>query len=38
MLRWMCKHIRRDVIRNEVIGEKVGVTSIVDKMREAKLG
>ena len=34
MLRWMCGHTRLDKIRNEVIHSKVGVTSIVDKMRE----
>ncbi|KAG5606591.1 hypothetical protein H5410_028083 [Solanum commersonii] len=31
MLRWMCGHTRRDKIRNEVIREKVGVASVVDK-------
>ncbi|KAG5576697.1 hypothetical protein H5410_056831 [Solanum commersonii] len=33
MLRWMCGHTRRDKIRNEVIPEKVGVASVVDKPR-----
>ncbi|KAG5606833.1 hypothetical protein H5410_028325 [Solanum commersonii] len=37
MLRWMCWHTRSDKIRNEVIREKVGVASVVDKLREAKL-
>lgn len=30
MLRWMCE------IRNEIIQEKFGMTSVADKMREAK--
>ena len=33
MLRWMCGHTRRDTIRNEDIWDKVGMTSMVDKMR-----
>ncbi|KAG5618020.1 hypothetical protein H5410_017844 [Solanum commersonii] len=33
MLRWMCGHTRSDKIRNEVIPEKVGVASVVDKLR-----
>ncbi|WMV39928.1 hypothetical protein MTR67_033313 [Solanum verrucosum] len=37
MLRWMCWHTRSDRIRNEVIREKVGVASVVDKLREARL-
>ncbi|KAG5593315.1 hypothetical protein H5410_043829 [Solanum commersonii] len=37
MLRWICKHTRSDKIRNEVIREKVRVTSVADKMREARL-
>ncbi|KAG5618270.1 hypothetical protein H5410_018094, partial [Solanum commersonii] len=36
MLRWMCGHTRSDKIRNEVIREKVGVASVVDKLREAR--
>ncbi|KAG5614785.1 hypothetical protein H5410_014609 [Solanum commersonii] len=36
MLRWMCGHTRSDKIRNEVIREKVGVASVVDKAREAR--
>ncbi len=34
MLRWMCGKIRQDKIRNEVIRERVGVASIVEKMVE----
>nr|XP_016501018.1 PREDICTED: uncharacterized protein LOC107819426 [Nicotiana tabacum] len=37
MLRWMCGHTRMDKIRNEDIQEKVGVTPIEDKIREARL-
>ncbi|KAG5600410.1 hypothetical protein H5410_031780 [Solanum commersonii] len=37
MLRWMCGHTRSDKIRNEVIREEVGVASVVDKLREARL-
>ncbi|KAG5596494.1 hypothetical protein H5410_037726 [Solanum commersonii] len=33
MLRWMCGHTRSDRIRSEVIREKVGVASVVDKGR-----
>lgn len=36
MLRWKREHTRSDKIRNKVIGEKVGVTSVENKMREAK--
>ncbi|KAM3236851.1 hypothetical protein P3L10_011880 [Capsicum annuum] len=38
MLHWMCGLTRGDRVRNEVIREKVGVTSVEDKMREGKLG
>lgn len=31
---WMCGHTRRDWIRNEDIQNKVGVTSMKDKMRK----
>ncbi|XP_070014686.1 uncharacterized protein [Nicotiana sylvestris] len=37
MLRWMCGHTRIDKIRNDDIREKVGVASVEDKMREARL-
>ncbi|XP_070035032.1 uncharacterized protein [Nicotiana tomentosiformis] len=37
MLRWMCEHTTLDRIINEVIRDKVGVTPIKDKMREARL-
>ncbi|KAK4350932.1 hypothetical protein RND71_030245 [Anisodus tanguticus] len=37
MLRWMCGHTMRDRIRNEDIRDKVGVASMEDKMREARL-
>ncbi|XP_060169387.1 agamous-like MADS-box protein AGL8 homolog isoform X2 [Lycium barbarum] len=37
MLRWMCGNTRSDRIRNEVIRNKVGVASVEDKMREARL-
>lgn len=31
-LRWMCGDTRRDMINNENIQGKVGVTSVVDKI------
>ncbi|KAF3630495.1 Macro domain-containing protein [Capsicum annuum] len=34
MLRWMCGLTRGDRVRNETIREKVGVTSVEDRMRE----
>ena len=37
MIRWICGHMRLDKIRNEAIRSKIGVTSIEDKMREARL-
>ncbi|XP_059294646.1 uncharacterized protein LOC132047647 [Lycium ferocissimum] len=37
MLRWMCRHTRRDRIQNEVFRDKVGVAPLVDKMREGSL-
>ncbi|KAG5611654.1 hypothetical protein H5410_022935 [Solanum commersonii] len=37
MLRWMCGHTRSDKIRNEVIREKVGVASVVDKARRGEM-
>ncbi|KAM3202500.1 hypothetical protein P3L10_030124 [Capsicum annuum] len=36
-LRWMCGLTRGDRVRNETIREKVGVTSVECKMREARL-
>ena len=33
LLHWMCSQMRLDRNRNEVIRDKVGVTSIEDKMR-----
>ena len=36
MIRWMCSHMRFDMIRSVVIGDK-GVTFIKDKMTEARL-
>ncbi|KAF3683236.1 putative pre-mRNA-processing factor 6-like [Capsicum annuum] len=37
MLRWMCGLTRGDRVRNETIREKVGVTPVECKMREARL-
>ncbi|KAK4352787.1 hypothetical protein RND71_028305 [Anisodus tanguticus] len=37
ILRWMCGHIRRDRIRNDDIRDRVRVTLVEDKMREASL-
>lgn len=37
MLRWISGHTRRDEIRNEAIRDKIGMASIADKMREARL-
>ena len=37
MLHWMCGLTRGDGVRNETIREKVGVTSVECKMREARL-
>ena len=37
MLRWMCGHTRRDMIKNKCIKEKVGVAPIVEKMVESRL-
>ncbi|XP_060183440.1 uncharacterized protein LOC132613435 [Lycium barbarum] len=37
MLRWMCGHTRRDMIRNEDIQDKVGVVSVANKMMEVRL-
>jgi len=37
MIRLICGHTRLDRIRNKVIRDKIGVASIKDKMREARL-
>jgi len=37
MIRLICGHMRLDKIRNEVIRTKIGVASIEDKLREARL-
>ncbi|KAK4343698.1 hypothetical protein RND71_036792 [Anisodus tanguticus] len=37
MLQWMCGHIRKKRIRNDVIQDKVGVASVEDEMWEARL-
>lgn len=37
VIRWMCGCMRLDKIKNEVIRGKVGMKSIKDKMREARL-
>ena len=35
MIRWICSHMKMDRIRNVMIRDKVGVTSIEDEMKEA---
>ncbi|PHT25145.1 hypothetical protein CQW23_35217 [Capsicum baccatum] len=37
MLRWMCGLTREDKVKNEIIREKVEITSVEDKMREGRL-
>ena len=37
MIRLICGHMRLDKIRNEVIRTKIGVASIEDKLRKARL-
>lgn len=37
MLRWMCRCIRRERIKNKDIQDKVGVILVKDKMREVRL-
>ena len=37
MVRWMSGHTRLDKIRNEVNRGKIGVVTIKDKIREARL-
>jgi len=36
-IRWICGYTRLDKIRNEMIRGKIGVASVEDKMREARL-
>jgi len=37
MIHWICGYTRLDKIRNEVIRGKIRVTSIEDKIRDARL-
>ena len=37
MIRWICGHTTLDKIRNEAMRGKIGVASIEDKMKEARL-
>lgn len=37
MLTWISRHSRRNRIRNGAILDKVGVTLVVEKLREARL-
>ena len=37
ILHWISGHIREDKIRNECIREKVGITTIVEKIVESRL-
>ncbi|XP_076938837.1 uncharacterized protein LOC143607188 [Bidens hawaiensis] len=37
MLRWMCGHTRLDRIRNEVFRERLGIVSILEKIKEGRL-
>jgi len=37
MIWWICGFMRLDMIRNEVIWEKVGGAPMKDKMRESRL-
>jgi len=37
MLRWFCRHTRRDRVRNEVIRERIGVASINEKLTQHQL-
>jgi hypothetical protein len=32
MLRWICGHTRKDRVRNDDIGDKVGVAPIAEKL------
>lgn len=37
MLRWICRHMRNDKMKNEDIQDKLGVTKIESKIRENQL-
>jgi len=37
MIHWMCGHTRFDKIIDELIGDEIGVASVDDKIREARL-
>lgn len=37
MLHWMCGHMRLDRIRNDVIKDKIGVASVENRTRQARL-
>jgi hypothetical protein len=37
MLRWICGHTRRDRIRNDDIRERLGVTSVEEKLVQHRL-
>ena len=37
MPRWMCRHTLMDRIRNQEFRDKLGVTTISEKMRENRL-
>ena len=37
MIHWICGHMRLDKISNEIIRGKLGVASIEDKIRDARL-
>ena len=37
MLRWFCRHTRRDRVQNEAIRDRVGVAPIVEKLTQHRL-
>jgi hypothetical protein len=37
MLRWICGHTRRDWVRNDDIRERLGVTSVEEKLVQHRL-
>ena len=37
MIHWICRYIKLDRIKNIIIRDKVGVTSIEDKIKETRL-